>query len=538
MSADDEQDRRDRWVAMGIRTDIAHPARIYNYHLGGKDNFAADREMGDFTRQRMPQIVDTARSNRQFHGRAVRFLRDNGIRQFLDIGTGLPISPNTHEIAADARIVYVDNDPVVFLHAEALMADHKTTRVVRADLRDVDEVLAEAGKLLDFSEPVGLLFIAVLHNVADADDPAGIAARYLAAVAPGSYLVISHLTDEFAPEKVHEITAENARRGSTFIGRSKQDITAMFNDLELVAPGVVPVSYWRPEGGQPPYNADRVWGYSGVARVPGGKVPDARVPGGSELDCRKHGARPVPVARQAGVEAVTGELARPRRDEVLGNPGYPQAARPGRLAQHPVDPGHVGDAQPAQRSPDAVRQREVEHHRLVGQRRRERAQVGEEPGRRVVQDVVDPDTAGNEIRAARQARDLAVKDVPDHRAGDRQVEHPPRLPGAVAQPGQRLPDVAAVRCRRAEPLPGRIAEHHPERSWLVEYGRVVFAPVLSESLAVRAHRGDPVGPPAELAAAQARHLGTGRVRDERPHRGDNLHRRPPLPERAPGGRRV
>jgi hypothetical protein len=264
---DDERERQAKWLALGIRTDIPHPARVYNYHLGGKDNFAADRAMGDFTRQRIPQIVDTARSNREFQGRAVRFLYDNGIRQFLDVGTGLPISPNTHELAPEARVVYVDNDPVVFLHAEALMADNKTTKVIRSDMRDVDEVLTEAREHLDFTQPVGLLFIAVLHNVPDSDDPTGLVARYLAPAAAGSYLVISHLTDEFAPEQVHEISAENERRGSYFVGRSKEDITAMFNGLEIVDPGVVPGPYWRPDGGQPTYNADRAWGYSGVARL-------------------------------------------------------------------------------------------------------------------------------------------------------------------------------------------------------------------------------------------------------------------------------
>jgi SAM-dependent methyltransferase len=268
MSQDGEElERQAKWQALGIRTDIPHPARVYNYHLGGKDNFAADRAMGDFTRQRIPQIVDSARANRDFQGRAVRFLRDSGIGQFLDIGTGLPISPNTHELAPGARVVYVDNDPVVFLHAEALMAESKTTRVVRADMRDVDVVLAEAGEQLDLTQPVGLLFIAVLHNIPDADDPTGLVARYLDAVAPGSYLVISHLTDEFAPAKVHEISAENARRGSTFIGRSRESIIEMFNGHELVDPGLVPAPYWRPDGGRPTHNADRAWGYSGVARL-------------------------------------------------------------------------------------------------------------------------------------------------------------------------------------------------------------------------------------------------------------------------------
>jgi hypothetical protein len=271
MTEQDDKDRHDRWLALGVRTDIAHPARIYNYHLGGKDNFAIDRETAERSLRVMPQIRDAALANRKFMVRAVRFLRDSGIRQFLDIGTGLPVSPNAHEIAREgspgARVVYVDNDPVVFLHAEALMAQDADIQVVRADLRDVDEVLAEAGKLLDFSQPVGLQLIACLHNIPDSDDPAGIVARYLAALAPGSYVAISHVTGEFAPEKMRQVTADNAARGSTFIGRSKEEISAMFNGRELVDPGLVLVSYWRPDGGQPDSNADRAWGYGGVARA-------------------------------------------------------------------------------------------------------------------------------------------------------------------------------------------------------------------------------------------------------------------------------
>ncbi len=214
---------------------------------------------------------DSARGNRRFLVRAVKFLRDQGIRQFPDIGTGLPTSPNTHEIAQDghpdARVVYVDIDPVVFLRAEALMADNKTVTVVRADLRDSDGVLAEAGKLLDFGKPVALMFVASLHNIPDADDPAGIVARYLAALEPGSYLVISHVTDEFAPERMHAVTAEYAQRGTTFIGRGKDAITRMFNGRELLEPGVTQISCWRPDGGVPELRADRAWGYAGVARV-------------------------------------------------------------------------------------------------------------------------------------------------------------------------------------------------------------------------------------------------------------------------------
>jgi SAM-dependent methyltransferase len=271
MTEQDEQGRKDRWKVLGIRTGIPHPARVYDYLLGGKDNFAVDREAAEMSLKISPEILDSARANRKFLVRAVRFLCDNGIRQFLDVGTGLPTSPNTYEVARaghpDARVVYVDNDPVVFLHAESLMADNETTTVVRADLRDVDEVLAETGKLLDFAEPVGLLFVACLHNIPESDDPAGIVSRYLSALAPGSYLVISHATDEFDPERMHAITAEYARRGTVFVGRSKEAIRRLFNGIELVDPGVVLISYWRPEGSQPDYNADRVWGYCGVARV-------------------------------------------------------------------------------------------------------------------------------------------------------------------------------------------------------------------------------------------------------------------------------
>jgi hypothetical protein len=263
-----EQEQQDRWRALGIRPDIGHPARIYDYLLGGKDNFAVDRELAELQLRIQPQILDSARGNRKFLVRAVRFLRESGIRQFLDIGTGLPTSPNTHEIAApDSRVVYVDNDPMVFLHAEALMADNESTTVVRADMRDSDDVLAAARQHLDFGQPVAFLFLASLHNIPDADNPAGLVARYQALAAPGSYLAISHVTGDFGPEQMKRMTEENARRGATFIGRTKQEVESLFNDWELVDPGVVQIGYWRPDGGQPDANADRVWGYSGVAHL-------------------------------------------------------------------------------------------------------------------------------------------------------------------------------------------------------------------------------------------------------------------------------
>jgi hypothetical protein len=267
----DEQEQRDRWKALGIRTDIPHPARVYDYILGGKDNFSADRETAELSLKLVPEMLDSSRGNREFLVRAVQFLRDAGIRQFLDIGTGLPTSPNTHETAQeghpDARVVYVDNDPVVFLHAEALMADDATTAVVRADLRDVDEVLTKAGQLLDFTRPVALMFVAVLHCIDDEDDPAAIAARYMAALAPGSYMIISHSTDEFAPERTHQASAEAKKRGATWIPRGQDDILRLFNGRELVEPGLVLVSRWRPDGGVPGVNADRAWSYGGIASI-------------------------------------------------------------------------------------------------------------------------------------------------------------------------------------------------------------------------------------------------------------------------------
>ena len=254
-----------------IRTDIPHPARVYDYWLGGTDNFPADREMAEWVLTMTPETLDTVRANRQWMVRAIRVLCAAGIRQFLDIGAGLPTSPNTGEVAQsaapEARVVYVDNDPLVLLHAEAPTAKNGTTRAVQADMRDAAEVLAGAGELLDFTKPVALMFVGCLHHLADSDDPAGVVARYLTALATGSYLILSHATDEFAPELTHQTSVEAAQRGAIWVPRGKDDILRMFNGLELLDPGLVLVSYWRPEGGVPAPNAARAWVYGGIARV-------------------------------------------------------------------------------------------------------------------------------------------------------------------------------------------------------------------------------------------------------------------------------
>jgi SAM-dependent methyltransferase len=263
-----EQDQS--WSSLGIRTDIPHPARVYDYMLGGVDNFPADRAMAEAGLKAMPEMRDSSRANRDFLVRAVRFLAEAGISQFLDIGTGLPTSPNTHEVAQAvnpaARVVGVDNDPVVVMRAEAVMTDHDSTAVVRADLSDVDDVLARSSEYLDFTRPAALLFVAVLHCVTDEDDPAGIAAQYIAELAPGSYVVISHSTDEFAPERTHRASAEAKARGATWIPRGKDAIAGMFGGHELVDPGLVLVSRWRPDGAPAP-NADRAWTYGGIAKI-------------------------------------------------------------------------------------------------------------------------------------------------------------------------------------------------------------------------------------------------------------------------------
>jgi SAM-dependent methyltransferase len=264
-------DRPGNGIPTDIGPEIAHPARVYDYWLGGKDNFAADRAAADQVLKVMPEILDTVRGNRRFLVRAVGFLRDVGIRQFLDIGSGLPSSPNVHEIAqagsTGARVVYVDHDPVVFSHAGALTAKNDGTAVVLADLRDTGEVLSGAGKLLDFTRPVGLLFVGCLHHIPDPGDPAGIVARYLRALAPGSYLVISHATSEFSAEKMQANAEVADSSGTMLIPRSRDAILGMFNGRELVDPGLVLVSRWRPEEGEPGPNADRAWAYGGVATL-------------------------------------------------------------------------------------------------------------------------------------------------------------------------------------------------------------------------------------------------------------------------------
>jgi hypothetical protein len=249
---------------------VAHQARIYNYWLGGKDNYAADRKAADEAIAAYPGVVTGARANRQFLARAVGHLTvDAGIRQFLDLGTGIPTANNTHEVAQaaapDSRVVYVDYDPVVLAHARALLAGNKEGRIdyLDADLRETDAILEQAARTLDFSRPVAIMLIAILHAIGDQDDPHGIVAKLMDAVPSGSYLVLSHVASDIDPEQIAEATARlNQQSHQHFTLRDRAQVLRFFDGLELLEPGVVRVEEWRaPELG----NRDRsaMWGAVG-----------------------------------------------------------------------------------------------------------------------------------------------------------------------------------------------------------------------------------------------------------------------------------
>ncbi len=245
-------------------------ARVWNYLLGGKDNFEIDRMVGDQIRASFPAIVVVAQQQRRFLVRAVTFLAAQaGIRQFLDIGTGLPVANNTHEVAQgvapEARIVYVDNDPLVLVHARALLASSPegATDYVDADVEDPDKILREAARTVDFTQPIALTMLGILGNVADYAEARSIVRRLVDAVPSGSYLVISDGTN--TSDEIVEGQRIANQSGHPYHLRSPDEITRYFDGLELVEPGVVSIPHWRPEPGPPPPAMD---GYCGVARKP------------------------------------------------------------------------------------------------------------------------------------------------------------------------------------------------------------------------------------------------------------------------------
>jgi hypothetical protein len=235
-------------------TTVAHPARVWDYWLGGKDNFAADREAGDQVIAAMPSVDAAARAGRTFLATAVHYLAAGmGIRQFLDIGTGLPTASNTHEVAQqvgpESRIVYVDNDPIVLTHARALLTSDArgATAYVDADLRDTGKILAEARNVLDFSRPVALMLLHVLHFIPDGDDPYGVVAKLMEPLASGSYLVLAHTTGELGTPGMQEAAELYNQTSSVKVTlRDKADVARFFDGMELVEPGITPVGVWRP----------------------------------------------------------------------------------------------------------------------------------------------------------------------------------------------------------------------------------------------------------------------------------------------------
>jgi SAM-dependent methyltransferase len=253
----------ERSPASGIDTSTPNVARIYDYLLGGKDNFAADRSAAQQLIAASPDIAGIVRDNRAFIGRAVRYLAvQAGIRQFLDLGSGLPTQLNVHEmaqrIAPDARVVYVDVDPVVFLHGQALLARGDGVAIVRADLRKPSDVLRhpEVLRLLDLTQPVAVVFASVLHFVSDEDEPHRIIAEYRDQLAPGSHLAISHgasATPEEDPTGVVDAFTSVYRRASAQLHvRSVPEIQRFFDGFDLLDPGVVWMAEWRPDPGVPP----------------------------------------------------------------------------------------------------------------------------------------------------------------------------------------------------------------------------------------------------------------------------------------------
>ena len=237
-------------------TSVANQARIYDYLLGGKDNYAADRAAVDAVLKIAPELGFSARANRAFLGRVVRYLTaEAGIRQFLDIGTGIPTAGNTHQvaqaIAPEARVVYVDYDPVVLAHARALLTSHEAgaTEYIDADLRDTDVILDQAARLLDFSKPVAVTLLMILHVLPDSDNPQALVAKVLDAMPSGSYLALSHLGAELlageAREGFENVVSRSAQQ--QYIGRSREEMTRFFEGMDLVEPGLVRVEEWRPD---------------------------------------------------------------------------------------------------------------------------------------------------------------------------------------------------------------------------------------------------------------------------------------------------
>lgn len=258
-------------ASIHLNATVPNAARMYDYYLGGKDNYAADREAAEKIMALGPS-KDICVANRRFLGRAVRLAAEQGIRQFLDLGTGLPTQDNVHEVAKrvdpGARVVYVDYDPVVLAHARALRAIDDTTTVVQQDVRRPAEILAhpEVRQLIDFSEPVAVLFVAILHCLTDEEDPWAVARALTEPAVPGSMMVVSHLTDDAHPEEGAEARSVYSKATAPLIHRSHAEISRFFSGFDLLEPGLTQVNEWRPDDDLDRRRPGGEWFYVGVGR--------------------------------------------------------------------------------------------------------------------------------------------------------------------------------------------------------------------------------------------------------------------------------
>ncbi|MER6808831.1 SAM-dependent methyltransferase [Spirillospora sp. NPDC000708] len=255
----------------GFDPGVPSIARMYDYYLGGKDNYEADRRRAEEAMEADPTLLTTINGNRAFLGRAVRYMASQGIDQFLDIGTGLPTQQNVHQIAQavnpGARVVYVDYDKQVVAHGRALLAGSDTTRMIHADVREPRDILEHPEiKLLDFDRPVGLLLVAVLHFISDEDDPPGIMAELRAALPPGSHLALTHASADGIPDVVARVVEVYRQTSAPGTPRTHAQVTGLFGDFELAEPGLVWAPLWRPEHPVSAEEAKRTWFYGGIGR--------------------------------------------------------------------------------------------------------------------------------------------------------------------------------------------------------------------------------------------------------------------------------
>lgn len=259
----------ERRAPAGIDVTVPHGARVYDYILGGKDNFAADREAAAKILAAAPNSRPLARAQRAFLVRVVRLLAISGIRQFIDLGTGIPTSPSVHEVARSvdpsARVIYVDFDPLVVVHNRALLETDDGVVAIHGDIRRPDEILADPAlrALIDFGKPVGVLILAVLHNVSNDDDPAGIVARFRDQMAPGSYLALSQFAADSHPKALAQLQAVYANTPVPKTIRSREAILRLFDGFELLPPGLVDMERWRPDADTPSFPPTEL-------KIPGG----------------------------------------------------------------------------------------------------------------------------------------------------------------------------------------------------------------------------------------------------------------------------